>query len=112
MRAGMAGQAALIDNPGRRFAELEDLRYIAATFNMLFCRSVTALARDSFAAMHQGEARMRILSKLLGYVLVAGLTGFRAYDILRFDCAGVRTAGRLLLVFSRSAYTHGLPQAE
>ena len=78
MRACMAGQAGLIDNPGRRFAELEDLRYIAASFNMLFCRSVTTLARDSFAAMHQCEARMRILYKLLGYVLMTGLAGLRA----------------------------------
>jgi hypothetical protein len=73
MRSSVTPQALIIHRFGCCFAEPEDLGYIASRFYMRLAGRVAAFASDPFAAMHEGEPRMRILSKFLMDICMAGL---------------------------------------
>jgi len=58
--------------------EPENLGHVAARFDMLFARAMTAFASAPLATMHQGNTRVRILRELSGYFLMAGHASLRA----------------------------------
>jgi hypothetical protein len=76
MCCGVALQTLPIDCFRRRFAEAEDLFYIAAQLYVLSAWPMAALARNPLAAMQHRKAGVRILSELLVDLTVTGLAGF------------------------------------
>lgn len=59
-------------------AEPEDLRYISARFDVSLAGSMAVLAGDSFTAVHERHARVRIFREFTYKVLMAGLAGLGA----------------------------------
>jgi hypothetical protein len=72
----VAFQAFAINFFRRRFVELEEcLQAAASCLHMLSARPMAALAGNTFAAMQQREAGVRILCELLAYLAMTGFAG-------------------------------------
>jgi hypothetical protein len=96
MGSGMTTYTGCINRLGGSLAELQDLLYIPAGFNMSLPRTVTALACKTCTPFHQSQGRMRVVTKLGGLVAMTQSTGLVAGKAtLRNICLFVRL-GRLM----------------
>jgi hypothetical protein len=110
MSAYMTTKALVVDQFCGGLAELEDLRYISARFDMSLARSMAVLARDPFTAMHERHARVRIFREFTYKVLMAGFAGFGAGEPGRQRrVIGRRNGG--LLTFAASIHPPCFPDA-
>jgi hypothetical protein len=78
MSSNVTTKALVVNQFCRRLAELEDLRYISARFDVSLAGSMAVLARDPFTAVHERHARVRIVREFTYKVLMAGLAGLGA----------------------------------
>ena len=79
----MAREALLVYFLRRSLCESKDLGCIAAAFDMRSCRTVTVLARHTFAAVFKRELRVRAVRECVHLVLVASRANLRADIVVR-----------------------------
>src|ERR1035437_509957 len=96
MRASVAAQAGLVDLLHRQLADLLNLGYVAAAFDVGLAATMAAFARRALAAMRQGTLGVRIRLKLLGYLCMAGRANIRADKISRILCLDFGSSWGLL----------------
>ncbi len=111
MCRGVAFQALFISCLRCGFAKPEDFLYIAATLHMLSAGPVAAFAGDTFASMHQRQARMRILGKLVHHIFVAGHAGVGAQVIGGFIRSCRLLMSWLLVLIRRCIHAAYPPQS-
>lgn len=113
MYARMAIETRRIDYFGRRFSELKYLGCISAGLYVGLAGSMAAFARDPLSAVHQRQARVRILGKVLDYLFVAHQASFRANVAWggSTDWGGVFRCDDLLSVLARSIHPPGFPES-
>ena len=110
MSANVTTKALVVNQFCGGLAELEDLRYISAGFDVSLAGSVAVLARDAFTAMHEGHARVRIFREFTYQVLMAGFAGFGACVARRQRrVIGGRNGG--LLTIAASIHPPCFPEA-
>jgi len=106
----VAAEALLVDHPGRRLTELEDLRCIPARIDVGLARPMAVLAGDALVAMHEGHSRMRIFGEFLDFVFVACRAGFGAGVPGRNGWRGLRPSHRLRLVLASGSDPLDFPE--
>src|SRR5277367_3117609 len=81
MGRGMAAQTGRVNLFCGGLGELKDLRYVAATIDVLLAWAMAGLASDSIASVCEGKLPVRIGAELGGDLLMAGCASFRADEI-------------------------------
>ena len=91
MRSRVAGQTCGVHVLGRSFGGIENLGGVAATIHVGLARSVAAFAGDPALAMHLRDLGVRIVSKFLRGLFVAGRARFRTNELARIGLQCLRT---------------------
>jgi hypothetical protein len=81
----MTAEAAFFDLTGSSLGEAEDLRRVAAGFDVFLARPMAALAGNALAAVCQGEFGMRILAESRDFIGVTHRASGSADEVGRLS---------------------------
>jgi hypothetical protein len=105
MLSRVAAETLRVHILGRRLGGIEDLARVTHAVHVCLTRSVAAFAGDPALAMHLRDLRVRIVSKFLRGLFVAGRARFRTNELARIGLQCLRTGW--FVAFCRSSHCRG-----